>query len=95
MLADASPLKLCGYSVNQQDAYTKETRQYIISRIIDQGIMSKSEIIRYLEYFININGRRKGNDLAVSKWRDDLNITLAYEIHNQDHYKIDEVKRYR
>lgn len=95
VLADASPLKLCGYSVNQQDAYTKETRQYIISKIIEQGIMPKSEIIRYLEYFININGRRKGNDLAVSKWRDDLNFTLAYEIHNQDHYKIDEVKRYR
>lgn len=95
MLAEASPLKLCGYSVNQKDALSKETRHYIITKILEKGIMSKSEIIRYLEYFININGRRKGNSIAVAKWKDDLNFTLSYRIDTQERYRISEIKRYR
>lgn len=94
VLAEASPLKLCGYSVNQQDGYSKETRWYIISKIIDRGIMSKSEVIRYLEYFININGRKKSNQLALSKWKEDLKFTLSYESSKQERHFISEIKRY-
>lgn len=79
VLAEASPLKLCGYNVNQTVAYSAEQRQYIIANIIDRGIMSKSEVIRYLEYFISINGRRAGNELALSKWKDDLLYTIQYD----------------
>lgn len=94
VLAEASPLKLCGYSVNQQDGYSKETRWYIISKIIDRKIMTKSEIIRYLEYFISINGKKKGNQLALSKWKDDLKFTLSYETNKQERHFISEIKRY-
>ena len=94
VLAEASPLKLCGYSVNQQDGYSKETRWYIISKIIDRGIMSKSEVIRYLEYFININGRKKSNQLALSKWKEDLRFTLSYDEAKQERYRITEIRRY-
>ncbi len=94
MLAEASPLKLCGYSVSQQDGYSKETRRYIISKIIDRGIMSKSEVIRYLEYFISINGKKKGNQLALSKWKDDLKFTLSYASDSQERHNITEIRRY-
>lgn len=94
VLAEASPLKLCGYSVSQQDGYSKETRWYIISRIIDRGIMSKSEVIRYLEYFISINGKKKGNQLALSKWKDDLKFTLSYASDSQERHNITEIRRY-
>lgn len=94
VLAEASPLKLCGYSVNQQDGYSKETRWYIISKIIDRGIMSKSEVIKYLEYFISINGKKRGNQLALSKWKEDLKFTLDYDAQNQERHLIDEIKRY-
>lgn len=92
VLAEASPLKLCGYTVNQSDAYTAEQRRYIISTIISRGIMSKGEVIRYLEYFININGRRTGNELALSKWKDDLAFTLQYDSKNQSEVHIDRVR---
>lgn len=95
VLAEASPLKLCGYSVNQQDGYTSQMRQYIISKIIDRGIMSKSDIVRYLEYFISINGRQKRNQLAVSKWNEDLTFTLGYQAKKQERHYITEIKRYR
>ena len=94
VLAEASPLKLCGYSVSQQDGYSKETRWYIISKIIDRGIMSKSEVIRYLEYFISINGKKKGNQLALSKWKDDLKFTLSYASDSQERHNITEIRRY-
>lgn len=95
VLAEASPLKLCGYSVNQQDGYTSQMRQYIISKIIDRGIMSKSDVVRYLEYFISINGRQKRNQLAVSKWNEDLTFTLGYQAKKQERHYITEIKRYR
>ena len=91
VLADASPLKLCGYSVNQTDGYTTIQRQYIISSIISRGIMSKSEVIRYLEYFININGRRIGNEIALSKWKADLEFTLQFDASKQEIVRIKRV----
>ena len=54
--------------------------------------MSKGEVIRYLEYFININGRRTGNELALSKWKDDLAFTLQYDSKNQNEVYINRVR---
>ena len=64
-LAEESPLHLCGYNVNQQDNYSREERRFIISKIIDRGIMSKYEVINYLEYFISHNGQQSRNRLAL------------------------------
>jgi len=94
LLSEASPLKLCGYSVNQQDGYSKETRQYIIAKIISLGIMTKSDVIRYLEYFISMNGKRRGNEIAVMKWKEDLEFTLGFNFENQSKYFIKYIKRY-
>jgi hypothetical protein len=88
LLAEASPLKLCGYSVNQTDGYTALQRRYIISSIISRGIMTKGEVIRYLEYFININGKRSGNGLALSKWKADLEFTLQFDGSKQEVVRI-------
>ena len=92
VLAEVSPLKLCGYTVNQSDAYTAEQRRYIIATIISRGIMTKGEIIRYLEYFININGRKTSNALALAKWKDDLAFTLQYDNTNQNQVSINRVR---
>lgn len=94
LLADASPLKLCGYSVNQQDNYSRETRRFIIEQIIQRGIMTKSDVIRYLEYFISMNGRKRGNEIALDKWKEDLAFTHTVEFDTQNQYHITEIKRY-
>lgn len=93
-LSEASPLNLCGYSVNQIDGYSDRERKYIISKIIDNGIMKKSEIIRYLEYFIKMNGKKKGNEIALEKWTIDLEYTLNYNFQNQEQHKIHQIKQY-
>ncbi len=78
-LAEESPLHLCGYNVNQQDNYSAAERRFIISKIIDRGIMNKVDIINYLEYFISHNGQQEKNNLALSKWEDDLQFTRRYQ----------------
>lgn len=94
ILADESPLKLCGYSVNQKDGYTNSTREYIISQIIDKVIMTKSEVVRYLEYFIGMNGKKRGNELALEKWKADLKFTLNYHSDVQTRHRIKEIQKY-
>lgn len=94
VLSDCSPLKLNGYSVNQQDGYSQQDRQYILSKVIEKGALLKSEVVRYLEYFINMNGRRIGNEIALSKWKQDLEFVLQYKIREQDEYEIRRIKKY-
>lgn len=93
-LSEASPLRLCGYSVNQQENLSRETRQYIIRKIITLDIMSKSDVIRYLEYFINMNGKRRGNQIAISKWKEDLAYTLTSNFDEQNKFNISKITRY-
>ena len=93
-LASESPLKLCCYSVSQTDGLSDRERQYIISQVIDKNILQKREVVRYLEYFINMNGKKRGNEIAVSKWKADLAFTLAYKSESQTHHYISTIKKY-
>ena len=93
-LASEYPLKLCCYSVSQTDGLSDLERQYIISQVIEKNILKKQEVIRYLEYFINMNGKKRGNEIAVSKWKADLAFTLAYKSESQTHYYISTIKKY-
>ena len=94
LLSEFSPLKLCGYSVNQQDGCSKIERQYIISKVIEKGILTKNEVIYYLEHFINMNGQKANNAVALEKWKEDLEFTLKYKMSEQDEYKLKHVKKY-
>lgn len=91
-LALESPLKLSGYSVGQKEDLTVSERRYILARIIHNHIMSKSEVIRYLSYFIKMNGARLGNEIAVKKWKDDLQFVQEYDIEIQPKVYISKVK---
>ncbi len=94
-LALESPLRLSGYNVNQQDDFSSTERHYILARIIHDGVMSKNEVIRYLSYFIRMNGARRGNDLAVDKWEEDLDFVQMYDISMQPKVAIKEIKGYK
>lgn len=93
-LAAESPLKLTGYSVGQKEGYTSKERQYILAQIIYNHIMTKQEVIKYLSYFIKMNGARLGNENAVSKWREDMQFVQNYNIDSQPSTIIREIKRY-
>lgn len=93
-LALESPLRLSGYNVSQKDNFSSNERHYILARIIHDGIMSKGEVIRYLSYFIRMNGARYGNQLAVKKWEQDLAFVQEYNINTQPRTIITKIKKY-
>ena len=93
-LSEFSPLNLCGYNVSQQDGFSAAERQYVIAKVIDTGILSKQEIVQYLECFINRNGQKLHNELALAKWEEDLVFTINYQIMEQDKHKIKTIIKY-
>lgn len=88
-----SPLMLSGYNV-RDGCLTDSERKYILSEIIKNKIMLKSEIINYLKSFILINGKRKGNEQATKKWEDDLTFVRNYGMEDQEKVLISEIKKY-
>ena len=94
-LAEQSPLNLCGYNVNQVSDYSSEFRHSMLKQIIESGILTKSEVMDYLNHFIKMNGRKKSNSIAVSKWENDLEYVRNYQMDNQRKVNIDKIKNYR
>jgi hypothetical protein len=41
-----------------------------------------------------MNGKKKGNEIALFKWKSDLEYTLAYRIDSQEQYAVSEIKKY-
>ena len=94
-LAEASPLRLCGYSVSQKDNLSAAERQSIIQYCIESGVMDKGSVVQLLKWFVNVNGAKTGNTLAYKKWCEDLDFALAYNTHRQQRYTIKQIKPYR
>lgn len=69
---DRSVFSEHGYSVSQEKGLTTVQRQQKLKWIIDHGIMSKYDTIRFLRSRISINGMKPENWLARSKWAEDL-----------------------
>ena len=66
-----------GYSVSQEQGLTAEQRQQKLKWIVDHGIMSKYDTIRFLRNRISINGMKPENWLARSKWEEDLHYVQS------------------
>lgn len=78
-----SLLNLCGYNVGQKDNLSAVTRQEILREVIELGLMSKSEVIKYLDHYINLNRRQSSKRLAVEKWSEDLDFVNSYRLSSQ------------
>ena len=74
---DFSPLFLYGYNV-KQGALRESQRQALLKNIIENGLMSKMEIISFLQYLINYNGLSERNMIAAGKWHDDIRFVSEY-----------------
>lgn len=93
-MASESPLKLCGYNVSQVGGLSTATRQFLLAKIIHDGIMTKTDVVHYLEHFINLNGAKKENVLALEKWCDDLDFVHKYNKNTQPKVYIGNIKKY-
>lgn len=93
--AEASPLKLCGYSVSQSKGFSQQERENLLAEVIHNGIMSKPDVIQYLNWFIKMNGHKTGNSIAKKKWESDLAFVRSLDIKKQTTYTISNVVPYK
>ncbi len=92
--AAESPLKLCGYNARKDSPLSDEERQEILGTIIDNGILTKAEILQYLNHFIGFNGERLQNRFAVTKWESDYHFVADLNIDDHPLVCIDEIRPY-
>ena len=84
-LAHESVLRQFGYSVNQVDDLTAVQRHNILAAMVDYKVLTKTEIISYLEYFINNRKNQRNKDgsyryaVAVDRWREDREWISGYK----------------
>lgn len=92
-LADESVLMQYGYNVNQNEDLTEKTRHKILALMIDNGILSKSEIIGYLDFFISQRQFNSKYEMAISKWEIDSDFVRDYREGEYKKYGVNAIYR--
>ena len=77
-LANESLLMQYGYNVSQQEGLTTARRHKILAILIDNSNMTKSEIISYLDFFINQRQYQHKYEKAIEKWNIDKDFVDEY-----------------
>ena len=80
--------------MDQQDDFDSQTRHFVLASIIYDNIMTKGEVIQYLEFFLRQNGNRSTHRLACKKWREDLEFVQNYNINVQPKIAVSGIRRY-
>ena len=93
--AEASLLKLCGYSVSQDKGFSRQERERILTEVIHNGIMLKADVIQYLNWFIKMNGHKIENASAKEKWKSDLEFVRLLDMSGQENFFVSKVVPYR
>lgn len=68
-----SILMYLGYTVRQGEL-SESQRHKLLGRTIDNGLIERGEIIKYLRMFIDTNGASYNNRYAKIRWQNDLNF---------------------
>lgn len=93
-MAQKSLLKICGYSVSATEGLTDQERQRILESIVGNGIMTRHEIIQYLNYFISMR-KNQSRDMseAISKWKRDVYFVENMRLSGLSRYEVKTVYR--
>lgn len=91
--ASESLLMQYGYNVSNVYKLPKKYRQNILAFIIDYKIMTKSEIISYLDFFIGQRKTLENMKNAISKWEEDKQFIKNYNIDNIEVVKVATIYR--
>ena len=72
-----SPLRLCGYCVNQNENLTDKQRHRILEEIVDNGILPIDRVMSYLSFFKDKIGSGQS---AKEKWQADYDYISNYKL---------------
>ena len=76
---DGSILKYYGYNVQTQKNISEQQRHIILSSVIEAGIMSRGQVVDLLNINIKRKSTRPDCQLAIQKWREDINFVNIYK----------------
>ena len=92
-LAQESILRQYGYTVSQQEGLSATRRQKILAVMIDHHILSKNEIISYLDFFINQRKYQIKFQMAVAKWEMDREFVEMYRVGEYKKFGVNAIYR--
>lgn len=92
-LAQESILMQFGYTVSQEEGLSASRRQKILAVMIDNRVLSKSEIISYLDFFISQRQYQSKFELAVSKWEMDRDFVEEYRVGEYTQFGVNAIYR--
>ena len=87
-LAQESVLMQFGYTVSQTEDLPMIQRRAILAAIVDYHVLTKNEVISYLDSFIRFRRNQKNSDgslryeAAIEKWNEDREFISKYQIGN-------------
>ena len=87
-LAQESILMQHGYNVSQEEALSPIRRQKILAVLIDNKVLTKNDVIGYLDFFISQKKSNPKFEKAISKWQDDREFVARYKIGAYKQYSI-------
>ena len=80
---DESLLHFLGYNVNASDNIPEYARQELLAQAMDAGIVSKPNVSSFLEGLIRRSEGQVKMQIAIGKWKRDLQFVANYKIHDQ------------
>lgn len=92
-LAQQSVLMQYGYNVSQTEGLSANRRQMILAVLIDKEILTKNEIVNYLEFFVNMRQYNPKFEIAVAKWKEDIEFVENYRIGEYHQYEVNAIYR--
>lgn len=85
---DYSPLNIMGYCVNSNENLSDNQRKVILENIIDKGILSKEQVLSYIDFFIKTHSNA---DNAIHKWMSDREYISQYRINSAPRIRIEKI----
>ena len=92
-LAQKSVLMQYGYNVSQQNSLSETQRRKILSILVDNQILTRSEIIGYLDFFINQRKNMYNYETAIKKWEGDKEYIFNYKSGGYIKYNVSGIDR--
>ena len=82
-----------GYSVSQEEGLTSAARRKILALIVDHKILTRNEIIGYLDFFINQRKNQPRFEKAIDKWEQDREFISEYRAGEYIQYGVNGLYR--
>lgn len=86
-----SKLHKYGYNVSSVNGTTPKQREVVLSYIMENNIMSKTDICSHIDYLINRSRDVMRLQEALSKWECDRRFVRGYMLDNVKHVKANKI----